>query len=191
MNWETILCIGDSITIGSRSYLGYPEYCGNFLAKETQKNWNVINHAVSGYTTIDIARSIDKNFEALKTAKPDIATIMIGTNDLKLNLSLDKFKIAYELLVVKTKLIIGTNNIILLQIPLLMSGVMLPYNIAMNDTIVEYNKAIKDIANTFGLLCKTLICHDNHFYDGVHLNEMGSENFGNQISNFILEIRKK
>lgn len=41
MNWETLLCMGDSITIGSRSYLGYPEYAGHYLSTETNKKWNV------------------------------------------------------------------------------------------------------------------------------------------------------
>ncbi len=190
MNWETILCVGDSITIGSRSYLGYPEYCGEFLSKQTDKSWNVINHAVAGYRTIDLVRSIDKTFADLKSIKPDVATVLIGTNDLKSNISPDIFKIAYEQLVTKIQLIIGNNNILLLEIPQLMNGVMLPYKISMNQTIIEYNKIIHSISTTRGLLCMQIECNEKHFYDGVHLNETGSENVGNQVSDYILKLRK-
>lgn len=189
MNWETILSVGDSITIGSRSYLGYPEYCGGFLSEETQKKWNVLNHATAGYTTIDLVRSIDRNYSNLKCAKPDIATILIGTNDLKLSTSLKIFKSTYEQLVTKITLIVG-NNIILIEIPKLMEGVMLPYNIGMNSLISEYNKIIHSIAQENGLRCLELEYENSFFYDGVHLNELGSEKIGMQISNYILKLRR-
>ena len=190
MNWETILSIGDSLTIGSRSYLGYPEYCGNFLSKQTNKSWNVLNHSVAGYTTIDIARSIDKNFTSLKTAKPDIATILIGTNDLKLNTKPEIFKIAYQQLVTKTRLIVGSNNILLLEIPRLMNEVMLPYNIAMNNIISNYNEIISLSAIQNELIYMSLKCEETFFYDGVHFNELGCEKIGQQISDRIIELRQ-
>ncbi|MBL7912533.1 MAG: SGNH/GDSL hydrolase family protein [Bacteroidia bacterium] len=189
MNWETLLCVGDSITIGSRSYFGYPEYCANFLAKKTNKSWNVLNHAVAGFTTIDLARSIDKSFANLKDAKPDIATILIGTNDLKSNLLPEMFKIAYEQLVVKVQLIVRTNNIMLIEIPKLTDGVMLPYNIEMNKTIIEYNKIVQEIANKNKLIYVQINSNVNHFYDGVHLNETGSEYFGSELADRILKLR--
>jgi lysophospholipase L1-like esterase len=190
MNWETLLSIGDSLTIGARSYLGYPEYCGAFLSQQTDKHWNVINHSVSGYTTIDIARSIDKNYADLKNIKPDIATILIGTNDLKLNTDPKIFQIAYEQLVTKSRLIIGNTNILLLAIPNLRNGVMLPYNISMNKQVIEYNKIISAIAMKNQLIYMQLNYEDSYFYDGVHLNEAGSESIGKQISERIIELRR-
>jgi lysophospholipase L1-like esterase len=190
MNWETIICVGDSITIGSRSYLGYPEYCGDFLSKHTHKSWNVVNHAVAGFTTIDLARSIDKNFSNLKSIKPDIATVLIGTNDLKSPTSPALFRAAYEQVVTKVQLIIGNTNIILLELPTLMDGVMLPYKTGMNQTIAAYNTIIKDIATKKDLIYAQLEYNETHFYDGVHLNEPGSEHVGKQISDHILTLRK-
>jgi lysophospholipase L1-like esterase len=189
MNWETLLSLGDSITIGSRSYLGYPEYCGNFLSNETKKNWNVINHAVAGYTTIDLCRSIDKVYFNLKNAKPDIGTILVGTNDLKSKTSPKIFKISYEQLVTKLRLILGNNNIILIEIPKLINGVMLPYTIGMNELVEEYNKIIFSIAQENGLMYVKLEYKADLFFDGVHLNELGSEVVGKQISNYILKLR--
>jgi lysophospholipase L1-like esterase len=190
MNWETILCVGDSITIGSRSYLGYPEYCGDFLSKETNKKWNVLNHAVAGYTTIDLTRSIDKSFSNLKIAKPDIATVMIGTNDLKSKTSIENFRIAYEQLIIKVRLLIGTKAIVLLEIPQLAEGVMLPYTISMNKTIIEYNKIIQLIAEENDFIYIQLNYLNTHFYDGVHLNDTGSKHIGEQLAKHILKLRK-
>lgn len=190
MNWETLLCLGDSITIGARSYLSYPEYCGHHLSKETNKKWNVVNHAVSGYKTVDLLRDIDKHFSTLKVIKPDIATILIGTNDLKSNLAAETFRKAYELLVLKVRLVVGNQNIMLLEIPKLKSGVMFPYRIEMNQTVEVYNQIIHEIATTSGYIYSKIDCDDHHFFDGVHLNEQGSEAFGQHLAESILTLRR-
>ena len=189
MNWETLLCLGDSITIGSRSYLGYPEYCGQFLSIETSKNWNVINHAVAGFTTIELARSIDKSIAQLKTIKPEIITVLIGTNDLKSNTSLKNFKIAFQQLLTKAQLIIGNKNILVLEIPELPRGIMLPYKIEMNETIIKYNEVIKEVAKKEGLMLFKIDSKPEHFFDGVHLNDSGSEEWGKRVSDFIVNLR--
>ena len=59
MNWETLLCLGDSITFGARSYFGYPEIAGNILEEKLSKSWNIINHSTNGFTTIDLIRSLN------------------------------------------------------------------------------------------------------------------------------------
>lgn len=190
MNWETILCLGDSITIGSRSYLAYPDYCGNYLSEQTHKSWNVINHATAGFTTIDLVRSVDKNLAHLKSCKPEIISILIGTNDLKSNTSVSDFKIAYEQIVMKARLLIGNNNVILIEIPKLIDGVMLPYKIGMNDLVIKYNNIIRDIATKQNLIVGTMDCEPGYFYDGVHLNGTGSNSWGLQLANLIVKLRK-
>jgi lysophospholipase L1-like esterase len=189
MNWETILCLGDSITIGSRSYLGYPEYCGHFLSVKTKKSWNVINHATAGFTTIDLARSIDKNLAHLKTHKPEIITILIGTNDVKINTSPADFKIALEQLIIKAKLIVGNHNIVVIHIPLLMDGVMLPYKIGMNKTVEEYNGIINEVVNKEMIIPTQITMLPHHSYDGVHLNNEGSQHWGEELSKLIIAQR--
>jgi lysophospholipase L1-like esterase len=189
MNWETILCLGDSITIGSRSYLGYPEYCGEILSKLTNKHWNVINHATAGFTVIDLVRSIDKNFAHLKACKPELVSILIGTNDLKTGTSGSDFKIAYTQLIVKSRLLTSTRNIIVSEIPKLMSGVMLPYNIEMNQKVEEFNNVIKEIVLSEQIIIHAPDAQPNHFYDGVHLNDYGSEVWGKMLADKIMQLR--
>jgi lysophospholipase L1-like esterase len=189
MNWETLLCLGDSITIGSRSYLGYPEYCGSLLSEKTSKNWNVINHAVAGFTTIDLVRSIDKSIANLKTVKPEFITILIGTNDLKSKTSSENFKLAFNQLLTKAQLIIGNKNILVLEIPELLDGVMLPYKTEMNKTVLEYNNIIKEIVEKEGVMHMNMHTEPSQFYDGVHLNDFGSKEWAKKICNYILNLR--
>jgi len=190
MNWETLLCIGDSITLGSRSYLGYPEYCAQYLHEQTKKDWNVSNVAIAGYTTVDILRLVDLRWSELKLLKPEIISILAGTNDLKIATSQSDFQIAYSQLVLKSRLLIGNANIILIRIPHLHDGVMLPYHINMNDRIVEYNQAIDLIAKQHGLLVMQMEQSPDHFFDGIHLNGEGSLDWGRQLGDFIMNLRR-
>jgi len=186
MNWETILCIGDSITIGARSYLGYPEYLGHYLQAKTGSNWNVINHAVSGYNCRDICRHLNNNYPVVHLQNPSVATILIGTNDVKQQTELDAFAISYEALIVKTKLLVPHNNIILIKIPLLAVGVKYPYKFSMNKVIPKYNSIIVDLAKKYNLKTVELTTEPAEFYDGVHLNEAGSKSYAKQILKTIL-----
>lgn len=189
MNWETILCLGDSITIGSRSYLGYPEYCVGILTKKTTKNWNVINCSVAGFTVIDLVRYIDQNWSNIKGQGPLMASIMIGTNDIKSNTPLWEFEIAYSLMLLKTKLIVGSNHIVLNKIPLLQKGVMLPYSLKMNKTIIAYNEIIEKLSQREGVILNSMPESSDIFLDGVHLNDLGSSLWGEALSDKIMELR--
>lgn len=190
MNWETLACLGDSITIGARSYLGYPEYTGAFLEEETDKSWNVINEAVSGITTIELARRVSLHFGQLKAHLPNILTLLIGTNDLKCETSVGDFQIAYGQLVTKVQLIVGSPNIILILIPKLVPGVMLPYRLEMNERVATYNEVIRQLAVRHKLEVFEFDSSEEDFYDGVHLNSLGSQKWGKQLSNFILDLRR-
>jgi len=183
------MCLGDSITIGSRSYLGYPEYAARFLSVKTQKDWNLYNCARAGFTTIDLVRHIDSKWGDLKLVKPDLITIMVGTNDLKRSTTADDFAIAYRQLIVKSRLLLGNANLLLLKIPLLQTGVMLPYHSEMNTLVKVYNEIIQEIADELGLLCHEMICQPEEFFDGVHLTDAGSRSWGQQLTDFILNLR--
>jgi lysophospholipase L1-like esterase len=189
MNWETYIAFGDSITIGARSYLGYPEYAGNLLTTATGKNWNVINHATSGFTVIDLVRSIDKNFKNLQDSKPSVCTLLIGTNDIKTSTDLNDFEIAYRLLLVKIRLIVPAAAIKIFSIPTFPNGVMYPYLVEMNQIIPEYNKVIRKIADETGLKYYPLDFEANDLFDGVHLNNKGSKKTAEYISQLILKDR--
>jgi lysophospholipase L1-like esterase len=187
MNWETLLSFGDSITFGARSYLGYPDICGDLLGKKLVKHWHVINHSANGYTTMDLSRSIDPMLDNYKKCHPSIITVMIGTNDVKENISLDNFTIAYRQLIVKLRLMSVNNNIILFKIPQFTHGVFYPYNFSMNDRIVEFNIRIGELAKDNRLRTYEFEFDESVFFDGVHLNEKGCHTAAMQLTGLILQ----
>jgi lysophospholipase L1-like esterase len=190
MNWETLLCLGDSITIGARSYLGYPEHCGAVLQRTTGRNWNVANHAVSGFTTIDLARSLDERSAAFRALAPGLITLMIGTNDLKGPTAIDDLDIAYTLLVTKVGLIIGNSNVLLLEIPPIQDGVMLPYRGEMAASVGVFNERIRSIGQNNGFRVERFITRPDDFFDGVHPGPVGVERWGGQLAEMIMRMRR-
>ncbi|MES2704008.1 MAG: SGNH/GDSL hydrolase family protein [Bacteroidota bacterium] len=186
MNWETYAAFGDSITIGARTYLGYPELTAHELTQALPTQWNVINHAVCGYKAIDLARHIDTHFADLKEIRPSIATILIGTNDIKEGTSLSNYLIAMEQVVLKVRLLTMNNNVLLLAIPELHRGVSYPYSVQMNETVAGYNTELKKLARRNNIRMMELDHSADDFVDGVHLSETGVETFSEQIVRYVL-----
>jgi lysophospholipase L1-like esterase len=189
MNWETYLALGDSITIGARTYLGYPEIAGAILEETLSKQWNIVNLAVSGFTGIELVRHIDTNYCNLKEQKSSITSILIGTNDVKLGTTLEDFEVALKQIIIKAKVLTQNANVLLIQIPELQKGIMYPYNIEMNSKVVEFNQSIVSLAEKYQLKTLALTVNQEHFLDGVHLNQDGVKTVAKQISNFILSER--
>jgi lysophospholipase L1-like esterase len=187
MNWETLLAFGDSITYGARSYLGYPEICGSILEQNLEKDWHVINHSSNGFTTIDLTRSISKEMTNYKEIYPSIITVLIGTNDIKVNTKVDDFSIAYKQLIVKMRLLSVRNNIILLKIPRLTKNVFYPYHFSMNEKVNIFNAEIDKLATQNNIRTLEMEFVDNDFFDGVHFNSKGSKSAAVQIAQFILK----
>ncbi|MCW3124242.1 MAG: lipolytic protein family [Flavipsychrobacter sp.] len=187
MNWETYIAFGDSITIGARTYLGYPELVGHELSIHLSKQWNVINHSVSGFRAIDLARYIDNHFLSLKESRSSVSTILIGTNDIKEQTNLHDFKIVLDQVILKTRLLTLNNNVIIFAIPQFHKGIAYPYSIGMNETIAAFNTVIKELAAQHKIRMLTLIHTKEDFTDGVHLNDHGVITFSDQIINYILK----
>lgn len=180
------MCFGDSITIGARSYCGYPEYAGNYLEKELGNKWNIINHAISGYTAMDLHRYITNNFANLTAFTPSIVSVMIGTNDIKNNTSCEDFEIAYNQVLIKARLIAMKRNVLMIKIPPLPQKVMYPYNFKMNEKIAVFNEMLSAIAEDHKVRIAEFRISEEELFDGVHLNDLGSKNFGKQLAEYIL-----
>lgn len=186
MNWETYLALGDSITIGARTYQGYPEFAGRNLQTSLDKYWNVINHAQCGFTAIDLVRYVDLHFSTLLKHQASITTIMIGTNDVKKNTSLDDFEIALNQLILKAKLLTPSSKVVVLSIPKFPKGVMYPYTYEMNTKISEFNGSIERITKSHGVQNLSIELEQTDLFDGVHLNQVGVEKVASRISDFVL-----
>lgn len=182
MNWETLLAWGDSITIGARSYLAYPEYAGQILKERTDKHWHTPIHAVCGYTTSDLNRSLTPQMSAMTALAPSVLTIMIGTNDLKSATPSSAFAIAYEQILIKARMVLPSSQIIVLPIPEMVPGVMYPYRYSMNGDVRRLNDIITSLAAEHAIRTLSGSLPTEQFFDGVHLNEVGSRAVGQRIA---------
>ncbi len=186
MNWETYLALGDSITIGARTYLGYPEIVADKLSTRLNRHWNVINHATCGFKAIDLARNMDTHFPALKDTRPNITTILIGTNDIKEKVPVADYRMAMHQVLIKASLLAGNGAITLLTIPEFHKGISYPYSYDMNRQVAIFNTVLEELAQQFGIRLLQLAHTEAHFTDGVHLNQAGIVSFADQLVAHIL-----
>ena len=242
-----IMPIGDSITDGIKAKGSYRKYLYNSLIKNgysikmvgpvlsdkfvkfKDENENFIYEAshcgYPGYTikTNEERKGImntvkDNNY--LMKYKPDIVILMIGTNDVKMNL---KIKIIINHL--KDFLLYIKNNIkkssliFVSNIPPLDPNNKICYtwfkkfrkdkNKKRTDTEVktivekrvkEYNKEIKKLVNNLKIDCKNIFFSDlnsllpntkNFIYDGIHPSEKGHKLMGDYLFKQINLVLKK
>lgn len=187
MNWETYLALGDSITKGARTYLGYPELVGHSLNTHLSSQWNVVNHSVCGFKAIDLARSIDQNFSSLKEKRACISTILVGTNDIKERTAPADFAIALDQVILKARLLTIGGNVIVIAIPSFHKGITYPYSINMNEHVASLNEHIKELSARRGVRMVSIDHTAEDFTDGVHLNDKGIATFSTQLAGHILK----
>jgi lysophospholipase L1-like esterase len=94
MNYQNILCVGDSLTAGARSYGCYPLYLAKILSHETPYAWRAINLGSNGCTARDLWFTLNQKIDSI----PDtyIACVVIGTNDISNQKDLDIFEEYYR-----------------------------------------------------------------------------------------------
>jgi len=189
MNWETILFIGDSITNGARSYLSFAEYAGDILEKSTGKSWNIMNFSSNGITVNELNKLVTQNFAALSSSDSSLVVVLIGTNDAKQHTNEKDFEIAYNQLLTKAKLLSQNKNVLVIKLPQFQKGVMLPYQLSMNDQIEKYNHIISELVKKHNAFFADIKCGPEHFFDGVHLNKEGALHFASGITELILSKR--
>ncbi|MBK7668359.1 MAG: SGNH/GDSL hydrolase family protein [Sphingobacteriaceae bacterium] len=189
MNWETILFIGDSITNGARSYLSFAEYTGDMLEKTTGKTWNIMNFSCNGITANDLNKLVTEDFGALSACNSSLVVVLIGTNDAKEQTNEVDFRIAYNQLLTKAKLLSQNKNVLVVKLPQFQKGIMLPYQLSMNTSIEKYNQIISELVEKHKVFFVEIDCGPEHFFDGVHLNREGALHFASGITELILSKR--
>ena len=83
MNYQNLLCVGDSQTFGARSYGCYPLYLGRFLSERSPYDWRPINRSTNGHTARDLWFRVNYELEVIQDTYQ--ACVLIGTNDVGCN----------------------------------------------------------------------------------------------------------
>lgn len=79
MNYQKIICWGDSQTFGARSYGCYPMYLAQMLDERTRYAWRAINLSSNGHTARDLWFRLAHELDAVSDVHQ--ACILIGAND--------------------------------------------------------------------------------------------------------------
>jgi lysophospholipase L1-like esterase len=187
MNWETILCLGDSITNGARSYCAYPDYTGDILEKTLGNRWQVVSYAVNGYTAMDLNRYITANYHNIKQFDAGVVSLLIGTNDVKKGTDIQDFEVAYRQVLLKARLLAPGKRLFMIKIPSFPPGVSYPYNFDMNKTVALYNQLLEKLAVEYRARLVEFVLEEDDLFDGVHLSTKGSRSTGEQLAKFILQ----
>ena len=148
----TYVAIGDSLTagVGVDSYTqSYPYLVTKEIAEAQKKKVNLVPLAIPGIRSEYV---VGYFIEPTIANKPDIVTLLIGTNDIHGNVPNSIFKAHYQTILqrltkeTKAKIYviglpyIGTKELI-----------SLPYRYYFNWKIEQYNAIIKDLARQYNL----------------------------------------
>ena len=183
-NITRIACIGDSITEGTN----YPLYLQNMLGAD----YIVGNFGTSGSTVqletytpylYGVAFTRSKDFF------PNIAVIMLGTNDARTDhvVSLDNFIADYMKLISEIQGLETKPSIFIVKPP-----PIFPNEIELNGEkfVEEIIPRIEQIADEQGLplidIYSELENHPEYFQDGVHPNSEGATIIANEVYKAII-----
>jgi acyl-CoA thioesterase-1 len=86
------LALGDSYTIGtgaSDESRSFPSLLARRLSEQTGRKVEVTNPAVNGFTTLDL---IERELPLLRSVRPDLASVLIGVNDLAQGRRADEYR---------------------------------------------------------------------------------------------------
>lgn len=173
MNYQNVLCLGDSQTFGARTYGCYPLQLARILTERTAYEWRTINRSVNGYTARDLWFLANEQIDSI--ADTYQCCLLIGTNDVGNKTPPQLFKEYYRQ-IVRALRIKQYKAIYCGEIPPIhadghvffdrpSSELRLQYNGIIREAIEETHEArfvpMKDLPRTF-------------YGDPVHFNEDGN-----------------
>ena len=175
--YNTILCLGDSLTYGSRDEYrrGYPPELAKLLNEYTTNQfWVVINEGINQERSGDILRRTPKVIATYPDAYAVI--ILAGTNDTLEGVPEDVYKdTMYQ--IIKTcqnyHNIPGGRKIILGSLISLYGVGLLSYSNIGNEWLKKYNLVLKDLAEVMNIPFVNLTSLEKYRIDRCHLNNEG------------------
>lgn len=174
MVWNWLGCLGDSITFGARSGLGYPEYLSQVLRSKTGMLWPTVNLGVNGETTLQIMRRADHQLREFSDV--DIWCLCAGMNDCRVGTPMPLFLETYRQLLEKFK--VTGKRLFVGTMPKIVAGRgHLPYSKKSQEVWVEANEGIRKLVKEMGFplveLAEAEALGPVEMADSVHPNDGG------------------
>jgi lysophospholipase L1-like esterase len=173
MDYQKIVCWGDSQTFGARSYGCYPLYLAKILNAETRYVWRAINLSTNGHTARDLWFRLAEDLATLRDVYQ--ACVLIGTNDVGNASDPELFEEYYRQILTALKLG-GLRVAYCGEIPPIWAdghAFFAGHTIARRD---DYNARLRKAVDESGIgrlvsfPALTIDCYT----DPVHLNEKGN-----------------
>lgn len=182
-----VACLGDSITYGYKLadpvHKSYPAR----LSQHSGGLWHVLNLGVNGATVInkgDIPITAQKAYQRLMSSEPDVAIIMLGTNDTKNNnwRFVGDFVRDYTSMIETIEELPSRPHVIVCSIPPILVDYPNGINAEREKKINVLVKKVADIAGVDFFDINNLLLHKSSlFIDGIHPNVTGDQVIANLI----------
>ena len=185
MNYQNIICWGDSQTFGARSYGCYPLYLAKILNSASPYVWRAINRSSNGFTARDLWFMINQEIDSLHDIYQ--ACLLIGTNDVGEHTPPALFAEYYRQMI-QTLRIKRYKAIYCGEIPPIYADGHVFFSHQTPGARNEYNALIqttlREFPNTHWVTFPTLTRED--YEDSVHFNESGNEKVAQAFAQAIL-----
>jgi lysophospholipase L1-like esterase len=174
MNYQKVVCWGDSQTFGARSYGCYPMYLAQLLNSDTRYAWQTLNFSTNGHTVRDLWFRLCS--ELLMLSDVFQACILIGANDVGNNSPPDLFEEYYRQ-VLRSLQVNGFRAIYCGEIPPIWPDGHAFFAADTRAARDEYNRRVIRVVQEFSIATFVefpLLTADS-YADPVHLNEAGNQ----------------
>jgi len=174
MIFGSILCIGDSLTYGSRETYGrdYPFYLSEILSARHKQDWVAVAEGIPGETSSELATRAYRTIRCY----PEIFEVVIlcGTNDAKDDVQTPEGVYSRNIEQILRVCRVLKKKPYLCLIPDMRGFGAPDYSVRGMERIAEYNATLEGIADDMDMPLVDLTGISERMYsDGVHLNAEG------------------
>ena len=173
MNYQKIVCWGDSQTYGARTYGCYPLYLVRILNGETRYTWNAISICKNGYTARDLWFRVGQHLMTMNDTKQ--ACVLVGANDVGNSTPIDLFAEYYRQIL--DALTIAQFRVVHCgEIPRIMADGHPYFARDCELRRAEYNAAVEEVVSRVPIarLVRFPALGEEHLVDPVHFSEHGN-----------------
>ncbi len=187
MNYQRLVCWGDSQTFGARSYGCYPLYLAKILSERSRYQWQAINFSDNGHTARDLWFRLGKELPLTNDCHQ--ACILIGTNDVGNATPLELFAEYYRQILTALQMH-GFKVVYCGEIPPIFADGHAFFARETGDARQHYNACIERAIDESPIARLVLFpdLNSDCYTDPVHFNEVGNrvvaESFAREIENY-------
>jgi hypothetical protein len=173
LNYQKIVCWGDSQTLGARTYGCYPLYLIRLLNRETRYTWSAVSLCRNGYTARELWFKLPLDLATTNDTRQ--ACILIGANDVGNGTPIDLFSEYYKQIL--DALMIAQFRVVHCgEIPRIWADGHAYFPKDTEARRAQYNAAIEEAVTGVRIarVVRFPALQESHFVDPVHFSESGN-----------------